>query len=296
MVHILDLGFQNTPQSIAAFLIETSVGPVLIETGPHSTLPALEAGLAQKGYQLKDIQHVFLTHIHFDHAGAAWVFAEHGANVYLHPFGEKHMADPTRLYNSAKMIYKDMMEVLWGQLKPIPKSLLHTAAHGEKFLIGDTEIVAWHTPGHAVHHIAWQVGTHLIAGDVAGVKIGPGMVVIPCPPPDINIEHWKNSIDIIARLDLEAVYLVHFGKVTDLASHFKDLRYILQDWADWMRPHYEAGTDPNVITPQFVAYVRQQLIDYGTPEEYLDAYEIANPSYMSVRGLLRYWRKKLEIK
>ena len=293
MVHIIDLQFQNTPNSNAAFLIESSEGPILIETGPHSTLPTLKAGLAKLGYQMEDIHHVFLTHIHLDHAGAAWAFAEKGATIYLHPFGEKHMADPTKLYNSAKMIYKDMMEVLWGQLKPIPAQLLKTAVHGEKFVIGDTSLIAWHTPGHARHHIAWQIGKHLIAGDVAGCKIGTGSIVAPCPPPDINIEHWNSSIDLIETLDLEAVYMSHFGKVTNIQPHFKFLRYILQDWADWMKPHYEKGTDPDKITPEFVAYVRQQLIDNGTPMEELDAYETANPSYMSVRGLLRYWHKKV---
>jgi len=267
MVHIIDLHFQNTPNANASFLIESSEGPILVETGPHSTLPTLEAGLAKLGYQMEDIQHVFLTHIHLDHAGAAWAFAEKGATIYLHPFGEKHMADPTKL--------------------------LRTATHGEKFVIGDTTLIAWHTPGHARHHIAWQVGKHLVAGDVAGCKIGTGSIVAPCPPPDINIEDWNNSIDLIETLDLEAVYMSHFGKVTDIQPHFKFLRYILQDWADWIRPHYDKGTDPDKITPEFVAYVRQQLIDNGTPLEELDAYEKANPSYMSVRGLLRYWHKKL---
>jgi len=293
MVEIIDLNFQNTPNANACFLVETSIGPILIETGPHSTLAQIEKYLATKGYQLKDIQHVFLTHIHLDHAGAAWFFAAAGATIYVHPFGERHLADPSKLIKSAKMIYQDQMDALWGQLKPIPNDQLYTMAHGEKITIGETELIAWYTPGHAVHHIAWQIGTHLIAGDVAGCKIGTGSIVAPCPPPDINIEHWNSSIDLIETLDLEAVYMSHFGKVTDIQPHFKSLRYILQDWADWMKPYYENETDPDKITPKFVAYVRQQLIDNGTPTEELDAYEKANPSYMSVRGLLRYWHKKL---
>ena len=128
---------------------ETSEGPIIIETGPHSTLPQIVSFLATKGYTLSDVKHVFLTHIHLDHAGAAWAFAREGATVYLHPVGEKHMIDPTKLLKSAKQIYKDQMYALWGELHPIPAPQLRTIANGEKITIGDTQLVAWHTPGHA---------------------------------------------------------------------------------------------------------------------------------------------------
>ena len=188
MIEIIDLLFQGTKQSTAAFFKDTSEGPIIIETGPHATLPQVEQFLAAKNYNLSDVKHVFLTHIHLDHAGAAWAFAKNGATVYLHPFGERHMVDPSKLLESAKRIYKDKMFELWGDLQPIPANQLVTMAHGEKITIGDTELIAWFTPGHAKHHLSWQIGKELIAGDVAGVKIGDnGMVVPPCPPPDINI-------------------------------------------------------------------------------------------------------------
>ena len=293
MVQIIDLNFQGTSNSIASFLIETSVGPILIETGPHSTLPQIEKYIATKGYRLKDIQHVFLTHIHLDHAGAAWAFAAEGATIYVHPFGERHLADPSKLLSSAKMIYKEQMDILWGQLKPIPKDQLHTMAHGEKITIGDTELIAWNTPGHAVHHIAWQIGTSLIAGDVAGVKIGnTGMVVPPCPPPDINLEHWMSSIDLLEQLGLETVYVSHFGKVTDLPTHFEKLRFILWDWANWVKPYFDKGTPPYEVQPLFMEYTTNQLIQHGVSKENIIKYEKANPAWMSVLGLLRYWKKK----
>jgi len=295
MIEIIDLHFQNQAKSIAAFMIETSTGPIIIETGPHSTIANIEKALSAKGYQLKDVQHVFLTHIHMDHAGAAWVFAEHGATIYVHPFGEKHLIDPSKLVSSAKRIYQENMDRLWGQFKPIPKAQLKTVVQGEKITIGGVELIAWNTPGHAVHHIAWQIGKKLIAGDVAGVKIGAnGMIVPPCPPPDINIEHWMSSIDLLEQLDLDTIYLTHFGKVTDIPAHFKALRLILLDWANWMRPHFDKGSDPKEVTPLFVQYVKNQLIEFGISKEDIVVYEHANPSWMSVVGLLRYWKKKME--
>ena len=116
MVHIIDLHFQMD-HTIASFVVETAEGPVVIETGPHSVYPQLVSGLQKLGYQPADVKHVLLTHIHFDHAGAAWAFAEQGATVYVHPRGWKHLQDPTRLYNSAKRIYQDQMETLWGDMQ-----------------------------------------------------------------------------------------------------------------------------------------------------------------------------------
>ncbi len=294
MINIIKLSLKNVPFAIAAHLIETEAGPILLETGPHSTLPVLEAGLAALGYKMEDIQHVFLTHIHLDHAGAAWAFAEKGATIYMHPFGKKHMVDPSRLLASAKMIYKDQMDALWGTLKPIPEAQVVTVNHGEKFTIGGVDIISWNTPGHAVHHVSFQIGDKLIAGDVAGAKIGDsGMIVPPCPPPDINIDHWMESINLLESLNLSEVYIAHFGKVTDIVNHFTALKLILWDWANWILPHYQKGTPPNEIIPLFAKYTKQQLLNHGVPEKDLIIYEASNPTNMSVFGLLRYWKKRL---
>jgi glyoxylase-like metal-dependent hydrolase (beta-lactamase superfamily II) len=142
MIKVLDLNFLGHQDTIASFLIETLAGPILIETGPHSTLPVLEKALAEHGYKKEDIMHVFLTHIHLDHAGAAWVFAEHGATIYLHPKGVQHLSDPSRLLESATRIYGDKMDELWGTLKPIPREQLVSVGHKEKIKIGKTKLKA----------------------------------------------------------------------------------------------------------------------------------------------------------
>ena len=296
MFHIIDTHFLDLPNAIAVFLLETSAGPVLFETGPHSTLPYLEKGLKQLGYELKDIHHVFLTHIHLDHAGAAWVLAGHGANIYVHPFGRKHLADPSRLMESARRIYKDDMDRLWGSMKAIKPEQLIESAHKECFVIGDTKIESYHTPGHAVHHIAWKIGEDLIAGDVAGVKINAGIPVPPCPPPDINIEDWQESINLIRGLDISKIYLTHFGTLTNINGHLDHLEDLLLRLAKWMKPHFENQSDPKDVTELLKDYMKNELLNNGVPESDLPVYEAANPSWMSVAGLLRYWRKKVEKK
>ena len=297
MVHVLDLQFQDKPDTIAAFLIETAAGPILVETGPYSTFKSLKEKVQDKGYTLEEIKHVFITHIHLDHAGAAWALAELGASIYLHPFGKQHMHDPSKLLASATRIYgEEGMERLWSTLQPIPAKQLRTVAHQESITVGDTTLKAWHTPGHAVHHIAWQWGEALFAGDVAGVMIEGGPVMPPCPPPDINIEDWQESLRLLRSLKLEHIYLTHFWPITALQipRHLDELEAGLLRWANWMRPHYEQGKKAEEVTPLFQAFVRQELAAAGVTEAQYDLYENANPAWMSVAGLLRYWRKKLE--
>jgi len=294
MIKVIDLHFLGYPHTIAAYLMESSDGPILFETGPHSTFEHLKAGLERHGYQLADLKHVFITHIHLDHAGAAWALAEHGADVYLHPFGQRHMNDPSKLISSATRIYGDDMDRLWGTLKGIPADQLRVVKHEEIITIGDKEIKAWHTPGHAVHHIAWQINDQLIAGDVAGVRIGKGPVVPPCPPPDINIEDWQDSLNLIRLINPHKIYLSHYGPVekAKISEHLDKLESRLLDWANWIKPHYEGGTKPEGVVPVFQEYVRNQLKAEGLSEEEITIYENANPSGMSVAGLMRYWRKK----
>lgn len=295
-VHVIDLNFLGATNGIAAFLVETEDGPILMETGPHSTLPTLIAGINKIGYKIEDIKHVFITHIHLDHAGAAWCFAEHGATVYLHPFGYRHMNDPSKLLASAKMIYKEKMDSLWGTLKAIPDNQLVTVEHEGIIDLGATQLKAYHTPGHAKHHIAWQLGSDLFTGDVAGVAINHGPVIPPCPPPDINIEDWEASLKIVESIEeVETYYLAHFGEITDITNHIGKLRSSIASYAAFFKPLYEAGKTVEEILPAFTAFVEEYLVSHGMPREDAIAYEAANPSYMSATGLMRYWTKKLSI-
>jgi glyoxylase-like metal-dependent hydrolase (beta-lactamase superfamily II) len=292
MYHTLDLNFLGYNEAIASFLIESTEGPILIESGPYSTFGHLEKALNSKGYTPSDVKHVLLSHIHFDHAGAAWAFAKTGAKIYLHPFGAGHMHDPSKLVASATMIYGDQMDVLWGKMEGIPLENLKEMAHEEKLTIGEHTFTALHTPGHAKHHIAWELGRTVFTGDVAGVKIGNGPVVPPCPPPDINIEDWNTSIDLILSRNPERLVLTHFDARENVKEHMAQLKAILNDWAEWIKTKVDAGLTAEAITPLFMEYTNAQLKKHGVSAEGLKQYEAANPAWMSVAGLMRYWKKK----
>lgn len=298
-IYTLDLDFLKLRHSIAVFVVEGPEGLVLVETGPHSTFPHLEALLLDKGFRVRDFKQVFLSHIHFDHAGAAWAFAQQGARIYVHPKGLPHLAAPEKLYHSAKMIYGDAMEQLWGVMQPIPEKQLYAPEEGEVFEAAGLRFTAWYTPGHAVHHIAWQVvdptsgRSVLFTGDVAGVKIDSGIVVPPCPPPDIQVEDWLASIQRMRALDVETLYLTHFGPIHDKNEHLDALEQRLLVWAEWMKPYALAQTPAETIVPAFQDFVKTELAAAGIDAAGQQRYEAANPAFMSVAGLMRYWKKKL---
>jgi glyoxylase-like metal-dependent hydrolase (beta-lactamase superfamily II) len=297
-IHVIDLNFQGLHDAIAAFVIESGTNLILIETGPASTLPYLEAAIKLNGWQLSDFQHVLLSHIHFDHAGAAWYFAQHGSHVYVHPKGLKHLANPEKLYQSATQIYGDRMDALWGKMEPIPEVQLIAPQHGEQYKWGNIEATAWYTPGHAVHHIAWQIRdiltgeSVLFTGDAAGVRIGDGPVMPPCPPPDIHIEQWLESIELMKNLHVQRLFLTHYGVVTNMSSHFQELSERLISWKNWIQPYFQQGIPVIDIVPDFQAFVHGDLLNNGVKEADLQVYETANPAFMSVTGLMRYWSKQ----
>ncbi len=291
-VHTLDLHFLGYDDAIAVYVVETSEGLVLIESGPHSTFLSLRTGLNIHGWKISDVKHVLLTHIHFDHAGAAWALAQAGARVYVHPAGYPHLLAPEKLYDSARRIYGEDMERLWGEMQPIPESNLQAMEHGQTLHIGELDFTAWFTPGHAQHHLAWECESTIFSGDVAGVAIQGGPAMAPCPPPDIDLAAWKNSIGLLRSRNAQRLFLTHFGEITHVQQHLTQLEAMLEFWVEWMRGPFEANEPPEEITPRFQAFATNQLRELGVSAENLPKYEAANPAFMSVAGLLRYWKLK----
>ncbi len=172
-LQIIDTQFQGMSQVTAVYLLVGPEGPVLIETGPGSTLPAVLHGLAKHGYSPADIRHVLVTHIHLDHAGAAGWWAQQGAQIYVHHLGGPHLVDPRRLIQSATRIYGEMMDTLWGEIVPAPADRVTTLYDGDTVSAGGLIFTALDTPGHANHHHSYLLetpdGRIAFTGDAAGV-------------------------------------------------------------------------------------------------------------------------------
>lgn len=287
MVRILDL-HHGKDRVIASFLLETREGPVLLETGPESGYSKLVEGLKGFGYAPEDVRHVFVTHIHLDHAGAAWRFAGMGARVYVDERGAPHLLDPSRLLASAGRIYGGLLKTLWGEVRPIPKEQLRVLRDGERVRIGEVELEVLYTPGHAVHHHAYRFEDLVFTGDVAGVRVG-GPVLPPTPPPDIHLETWKASLDRLRSLRPRALCLTHFGVYEDVEAHLEALEKTLFAWADWVRLRLKERLSEEEIRPLFEAYWREGL--GGLSEEEGERYALADPPWMNLQGLIRYWTK-----
>ncbi len=168
----IDLGFQERAGVVAAYLLAGNGQLAVIETGPSSCLANLEAGINQAGFELGDLTHALVTHIHLDHAGAAGPLARDNPNltVYVHPFGAPHMIDPSKLVSSATRIYGDQMEPLWGEFAPIQEKQIHALIDGEVIKVAGRRLLGAFTPGHAHHHIAYVdlASRYAFTGDVGG--------------------------------------------------------------------------------------------------------------------------------
>ena len=289
-VKIIDVNFFQS-EVIASFLVETSDGPFIIETGPDSTFHNLEKGLADHGYTVSDINNVLVSHIHLDHAGVAWRFAREGATVYVHPRGAPHMIDPERLMASATMIYGDQMDELWGTVEGIEEEKVVATEDGQVIKIGDVEIQVHETIGHANHHNAYLIEDNLFTGDVAGCRISDGPVTAPTPPPDIHVERWHNSVDKIKKINPKALYLTHFGKYTNVNEHLDSLMKNLDESSEWIGERVKDGKTDEEISPEFLEFYRKYFEGDGVSEGVFEKYESADPHWMNVGGLVRYWNK-----
>ncbi len=290
-VTLLDLGFQ-TAGTVGAFLVRTTQGPVLVETGPESLFGNLEQAVEAQGFALQDIRHVLVTHIHLDHAGSAWRLARHGARVYVHPAGAPHLQDPSRLMASARRIYQDRMDALWGRMEAIDPGRIVALEDRQTVKVGDVALQAVHTPGHAIHHITFRLEDGLFTGDVGGIRIGAGPVIPPFPPPDIDLEAWSDSIARMRALEPECVYATHFGIKDDALAHFESLEENIQRIVSWVRDAWEPSIEEAALVPAFQAFMHDLLASHGLDEGAIQDYETADPAFMSVYGLVRCLRKR----
>lgn len=288
-IHTLDLEFFRS-ETIAAYLVEAGDSLALVETGPDSTWPHLVEALAAHGAAPSDVTDVLLTHIHLDHAGAAWRLARAGANVWVHPRGAPHMADPSKLLASAKRIYTDQMDTLWGTLEPIPAERLQVTSDGLDIPVGGARIRVLETPGHAIHHNAYLLDGFVFTGDVGGVAIGDGPNLPPTPPPDIDLATWARSIERIKAARPDGFYPTHFGLHPDVGRRLDEMMEELHSWAAFVRARLDEGRDEAAIVPLFETWLTDRLTAKGVGPELLKAYKTALPFAMNVTGLVRYWK------
>ena len=250
---------------------------VLVDPGPESSHRTLVEALGDEVPRA-----LLLTHIHFDHAGAAGALVRlwPEVEVWVHERGAPHLVDPERLVASARRLYGEDFDRLWGEVVPVPEGNLRVLEGGERL---EGFRVAY-TPGHASHHVAYlheESGTAFV-GDVGGVRIDGGPVMPPTPPPDIDLDAWAASLDLVEARSPQRLGSTHFGAFDDVGAQLDAVREGLRAWGDLAR-----STDVQEYAARLEAHVREASAP-GDAEAYLQAL----PPAMQWAGLDRYWRTR----
>jgi glyoxylase-like metal-dependent hydrolase (beta-lactamase superfamily II) len=292
-IFVIDHRFVGSEELIASFLLPGADGLTLVESGPASTLPRLLEGIRAAGFDPADLRRVVLTHVHLDHAGGAGSLLRHAprAVVYAHPAGVPHLVDPAKLLRSARRIYGDAMDSLWGEVLPVPADRVVALADGEELPAGGRVLRAAFTPGHAGHHLALhepEAGV-VFTGDVAGVRLpGSPYVRPPTPPPDVDLVLWRESVGRIRALGPRRLYLTHFGGFDAPGPHLDALLARLFFWAGWTEAQREQGASAGDVAAGLRRLGDAEIQAAGGDGELVSRYELAVGYEMIAEGLLRH--------
>ncbi len=296
MSEYIDLHFRGSDRVIATAVLSGRDGVTLIDPGPASCLPALEAGLRQRGLTLRDVRSLLITHIHLDHAGAVGTIVERvpSIRVHVHERGAPHLIDPAKLLASATRLYGDRMAALWGAFLPVPAVNVNALQGGERVATAGTNLRVAYTPGHAKHHVSYLDETTGVAyvGDTGGIRVSGDYLIAPTPPPDIDLAAWRDSLDAIEAWQPVSLFLTHFGHVSGAKAHLARFRDTLTAQAEAVRHSLGAGQTDEERTRVFVEQMRRE-VRKAMPEHEARATELAAPFDQLWQGLARYWHQQL---
>jgi glyoxylase-like metal-dependent hydrolase (beta-lactamase superfamily II) len=291
----IDLKFRDRPHAIATAVIDGGGTLGLVDPGPSTCLETLELGLQQQGLRLGDVTHLLLTHIHLDHAGATGTIVRRYPHVavLVHERGAVHMADPAKLLASAARLYGDQMDILWGEVAPVPQQNLVALRGGEQLDVGGRTFDVAYTPGHASHHVSYFDPASGVAfvGDTAGICIDSGYVLPPTPPPDIDIELWTASVARIEAWSPRTLFLTHFGPAPSVRPHLQAVLHNLDTLAGFVHALLGQPGSDHEQSVGFAEMLRRELRGQMTGTQ-LDSYDLAAPFEQLWLGLARYWRKR----
>jgi glyoxylase-like metal-dependent hydrolase (beta-lactamase superfamily II) len=296
---IIDLNFLGIRESVGLYLLEGNGELALVDSGPSSCLPALRNFLATRGLTLGNISTLLLTHIHFDHAGAAGTLAKENPNlrVYVHEIGAKHLKDPSRLLKSATRLYGDALQQMFGEFLPVAEENIHALTGGESIRAAGREIEVAYTPGHASHHVSYfdQSTGAAFTGDTTGMRLPGYKIVAPLtPPPDIDLASFTESFAEIERRNPTQLLLSHFGAYINVGEHLQATREVLYKWTERTWTIMKNNPEESALIDNFTAQVEKEFRAQLPNEEIVARYAAVAMPQLSWFGLERYWRKRID--
>jgi glyoxylase-like metal-dependent hydrolase (beta-lactamase superfamily II) len=232
----IDTLMGGTPEITAGFLV-AGERPALVETGPARVAGTVAAGVAAAGLDPADLAWLVVTHIHLDHAGGLGdlVAVFPNATVVVHPAGARHLVDPGRLLASSARVYGELMDTVYGDLRPVPADRILGAEDGQRIDLGGRSLELLHAPGHARHHLGVfePDGGVLFAGDGVGVHTPTSTALRPAtPPPDFDRDLALDSLRKFAARRPEHLVLTHFGPIAPPLDRLAEAEANLRRWCE----------------------------------------------------------------
>lgn len=293
----ISLPFQGEHGVIGTYVLAGKDEVALIDPGPETTIDSLLASLEEAEFSPQSITHILLTHIHLDHSGGVGALLKHmpTAKVLVHRKGAPHLEDPAKLIVSATRVYKDRMKELWGNIEPVPEKNVQVIDDGDILNIAGRRLEVHYTPGHASHHVVFYDvhSGELFAGDAAGVRLQHvDYVRPPTPPPDVDIEAWSMTIDLLKKLRPDILYLAHFGPVRNAIPYLEQFRAQLFAWGDIVLQSLQEGKAEAEIVQILIDKTMPELQRKGADAQTIKRYDLGTNYEMTAQGYIRYWRKK----
>ena len=240
------------PRLAAVHLIKEGDRVALVDTGTNDSLPRVISALDELGVSIQQVDYIFLTHIHLDHAGGAGLMMRQfpNARLVVHPRGVRHMIDPSKLIEGATAVYgKEEMARLYGDVQPIDPVRIVEATHDLRLALAGRQVHILDTPGHARHHVCIrdEKTGHIFTGDAFGLSypefdIGGRQFVFPgTTPVQFDPEEMHASIDLMMSFNPGAIYLTHFGQVRDVPGTAREMHRLIDAYVEIARRHKNAG-------------------------------------------------------
>ncbi len=275
-IHLID-GFDLGWESRTGTYVIREEMLTLVETSASPSIPYVLQGLADLGIKPEDVRYIIVTHIHLDHSGGAGLLLQHcpNAQVVVHPKGARHLMNPERLIESAKMVYGEQFDSLFAPILPVPEEKVIVMADRETLSIGPAcTLQFFDTPGHANHHFSIYdpISNGLFTGDTCGIKYpqtedaGFTLYLPTTSPNQFNPDAMLKSMELIKELGIGRIYFGHFGMSTAVETVYEQVRQWLDVFVDTAREAVDAGKGQKEIAAALFEKIKQALTEKGVPD------------------------------
>jgi glyoxylase-like metal-dependent hydrolase (beta-lactamase superfamily II) len=289
----------------ASHLIVEGGRGAFVDTGSNDSVPLLLDALRQHSLDPADVDLVFLTHIHLDHAGGAGLLMQNlpNAQCVVHPRGAPHMVNPERLIAGVIGVYgEDKTYEMYGEIVPIDEARVVVAEDEAWFDLNGRKMQALHTEGHARHHYVLNdpASRGVFTGDSFGISYreldtANGEFIYPTTTPaSFDPDEAHKAIDRIMSCEPQQLYLTHYSRVRDLDRLAADMHKGIDAFVALALDHKDAPDRGAKIQMAMEDYLSTRLIEHGFKGDRDAMWSVLEPDLvLNSQGLVS-WLERLE--